>query len=785
VTTSLVGRKLSKYEITALVGKGGMATVYKGYQSEIDRYVAIKVLPPHPGQDEQFIERFRLEARTIARLQHPHILPLYDYGTEADVLYLVMAFIDGGSLHDRIRRHGALPLGEVERLLSQVGSALDYAHRQGIIHRDIKPDNILLDREGFALLADFGIVKIVEAGGGGLTVTGGLMGTPAYISPEQGQGLPIDHRSDLYSLGVVLYEMLTGKQPYTADTPMQLVFKQINAPVPDVRALRPDFSESLALVLRRALAKSPDDRYDTASALLTDFKRALDENGGATLLDPNGTGFRLNTAAPPTNAHAHTPIPTPILNPSSARPPITGETRADSPTPMNLPPDSSTPTSMGNLSTGTMQPTMIAQAGWNPLILLVGLVIIGLLVVILVVILLNFSRPTDQVVVAPPDSITQIATPTANILTRIPTVIAALPPAAPTYGRLSFGTTRTPGDTVNLRADGLRPPDGGAVYVAWLMPLAPDTPPLKLGELAVDSLGEGILTFMTEAGRVENLATDYFAVVVTRETTMNDRLPNGEIVYSGIIPQEVPGALREILTTSPDGFDGRSLLDGAITEARIARQHSGLAAGANTPGAMHTHAEHTINILNGRQEDYTGDGRGQNPGRGVGVFFFLDAISTMLDAAATAPNADNAMQAQIELIRVCVNNVRGWANEVVALELELAAAATLEEVATQREQSTVLAAALIDGIDLNANGQVEPFEGECGLNQITTYGIAVSNMDLREGAPPILAAMVESAVNNPLIVEATPDLAPAEATMETNANTDSDIDNQPTYDPNW
>ena len=160
MTSSLIGRRLGKYEIIELLGQGGMATVYKGYQADIDRFVAIKVLPPHPGQNSSFIDRFRLEARTIAQLQHPHILPMHDYGTEKDILYLVMAYVSGGSLKERIAR-GPLPLSEVEVLLRQIASAMDYAHRHGVLHRDIKPDNVLIDSEGHALLADFGVAKIL------------------------------------------------------------------------------------------------------------------------------------------------------------------------------------------------------------------------------------------------------------------------------------------------------------------------------------------------------------------------------------------------------------------------------------------------------------------------------------------------------------------------------------------------------------------------------------------------------------------------------------------------
>jgi serine/threonine-protein kinase len=720
VSTSLIGRKLGKYEITALIGKGGMATVYKGYQPDIERYVAIKVLPPHPGQDEQFIERFRLEARTIARLQHPHILPLYDYGSEDGILYLVMALMDGGSLSERIRKRGAMSPVEVESILNPIASALDYAHRQGFIHRDIKPDNILLDREGFAALADFGIVKMLEAGSG-LTATGGLMGTPAYMSPEQGQGLEVDSRSDVYSLGVVVFEMLAGKPPFQADTPMQLVFKQINAPIPELSGVRPGLPAALDEVMHRALAKDPDTRYQTATALLHDFRRAIEgkplpntrasirDVGGDTIIDPDAA---LSAAS------SHSGVPTPVMGHT---PPSASHAAAK--------PQTQTP-SVGLYNTPTgMQPTIIQQSGLSPIIIGVGAIIILLLVAILAVVIITFSQQTPQALPIP-----SATPPPAAAATRPPT---AAPSAGSSYGRLSFGTTANSGDTINLRVEGLRQPTSGTSYVAWLIPVEPDAPPLNLGELRVDSLGQGLLTFVDPEGR--NLATLYFGVSISMERMMGGSQPQGEIVYSGRMPVRVPQALNAILVASDRGFNGRSLLDGAITEARIARQHSGLAAGSSTVGAMGTHAEHTINILRGTQIDYNGNGRGENPGRGVGIYFFLDQIDAELTAAAQAPGATIALQAQIELIRVCVANARAWADRVIELEEILLAAESVEAVEAERIESTELMEHVISGFDLNENGEVEPFEGECGLEQIPTYGIAVANMDLVAGALAVMA----------------------------------------------
>src|SRR5260221_644915 len=208
---NLIGQRLGHYEILALLGRGGMATVYRARQLNIEREVAIKVMKPDLAEAEDFIERFRREARTIASLSQPHILKLFDYGQHDELIYLVMELLMGGSLA-RLISKGPLPLESVSLILEQVASALDYAHKRGIIHRDMKPQNGLLDTQGNAFLTDFGISKLLSQTTS-LTQSGVAMGTPAYMSPEQWQGQVLDARSDIYALGIVLFEMLSGKLP--------------------------------------------------------------------------------------------------------------------------------------------------------------------------------------------------------------------------------------------------------------------------------------------------------------------------------------------------------------------------------------------------------------------------------------------------------------------------------------------------------------------------------------------------------------------------------------------
>jgi serine/threonine protein kinase len=257
--------KIGRYLITSEIGRGGMATVYLGHDPAFDRDVAIKVLPREFSHDLTFRERFEREARTIARLEHSAIVPVYDVGSEDGLSFLVMRYMPGGSLAERIEQ-GPIPLAETARILADVSAGLDEAHARGIIHRDLKPGNILFDRGEAAYLSDFGIVKLAEASAA-LTGTG-IVGTPSYMSPEQARGDPdIDHRSDIYALGVIAYEMLTGKAPYEADTPMGVAIKHILDPVPEILSVKPDLPAAIGPVMKRALAKDRGERFPTSQAL--------------------------------------------------------------------------------------------------------------------------------------------------------------------------------------------------------------------------------------------------------------------------------------------------------------------------------------------------------------------------------------------------------------------------------------------------------------------------------------------------------------------------------------
>jgi len=270
---------IGRYEVKAEIGRGGMATVFHAYDPRFERDVAIKVLPPAFMHDPQFRARFEREAKMIALLEHPAIVPVYDFGEQGGQPYIVMRYMSGGSLEERLKA-GPLSVTETVQLISRLAPALDAAHTKGIIHRDLKPGNILFDRYGNAFLSDFGIARLTQ--GSAATLTGDVvLGTPAYMSPEQVQGdRELDGRSDLYSLGIILFQMLTGKVPFASDTPAKTMLMHILEPVPQLLDIKPDLPAAIAAMLGRALAKEPEARFATSAEMASALEAAVSNQQG-------------------------------------------------------------------------------------------------------------------------------------------------------------------------------------------------------------------------------------------------------------------------------------------------------------------------------------------------------------------------------------------------------------------------------------------------------------------------------------------------------------------------
>jgi hypothetical protein len=651
---------LGKYEIIGLLGEGGIAVVYRGYHREIDRYLAVKVLRPHYSQDPQFVERFKLEGRVIARLQHPHIVPLYDFGVQDDITYLATAYIQGGSLADIIAA-GPMPLRQIDKVLREIISALDYAHRRGVVHRDIKPSNILIDAEGHALLADFGIVKIAGSGTT-LTGTGSVLGTPAYISPEQGQARQVDGRADIYSLGVVAFEMLTGQRPFHARTPVEAIIMHVNAPVPRVTGFRYDLPPALNIVIQKAMSKRPEDRYQTGVEFYEDFTR---------IIHSDVSFVNIQAELRPqleTTEHARVRV-----DDASVR--------------------------LTTIILEELQPVQ-RPAPARGLKLMALALLIGLAVVL--------GRFT-------------------------------IGSATTTFGSAAFSMSSIAGDTVHLEVQALPVLPDGDDYFAWLQNTGDGTTD-RLGPLRLSESGSGSLTYTDPDGRI--LPSLYDAIIITQESD------DDAVLYSGHLPSALSLALTEILFRSnnlppeattvsasygPSAPPLNSLLDGALVEAFMGQMHTGLAADAPNPGSLHLHAEHTINIYLGTRDDYNGNGRGENPGRKIGVPFFLDRIEGVLSEAVNAPDTPSSVQDELAAILICNQNIRNWMDQIIAFEHDLLVASDIADVIPQKTESTQLATFILDGTDFNHNGEIEPIEGECGLQQITAYTQHMASMPLVQG----------------------------------------------------
>ncbi len=302
-----------EYEILEELGRGGMAIVFKAKEKQLDREVAIKVLPFSLAFDKEFVERFQREARTSARLEHPNIIPIYRVGKSGRIIYFVMKFLRGKPLSSVLAARGSLPPAEIKKILAEVGRALAYAHKKEIVHRDIKPDNIMFDEHGHAVVTDFGIAK--AASGGKLTGTGMSIGTPHYMSPEQAKAQPLDGRSDLYSLGVVAYQCLTGGVPFDGEDSFSIGYKHIMEEIPTPALDNPE-KRQLFEIVRKMMAKTPGQRFQSADELVSVLEsgRSVTFTTDATMAMPSLTGARLASA--PT---------TPLPRAPGTRPPATGD----------------------------------------------------------------------------------------------------------------------------------------------------------------------------------------------------------------------------------------------------------------------------------------------------------------------------------------------------------------------------------------------------------------------------------------------------------------------------
>jgi serine/threonine protein kinase len=319
---SPIGSHLGKYEIKGEIGRGGMGSVLLGYDPLLDRQVAIKVLAPHLVWETEFVERFLREARAAARLKHPNIVTIHDVGHEGSWYYFVMEYLAGDTLATCLQSRGALPVEEVLAILHPLGAALDYAHYRGVVHRDVKPGNVILGADGMVTLMDFGIARAAQEAR--MTGTGTIMGTPEYMSPEQARGMGTDARTDQYSLAVVAYQMLSGQVPFQAESTLSLIYKVVHEAPPPLAERRPGLPPAAEAVLDQALAKEPGARYPTVLAFVTALEEALlghpvvVEAPGTVIAEKEGATAASLTLSPTAQAIAVTQAPAKAQAPAPA-----------------------------------------------------------------------------------------------------------------------------------------------------------------------------------------------------------------------------------------------------------------------------------------------------------------------------------------------------------------------------------------------------------------------------------------------------------------------------------
>jgi serine/threonine protein kinase len=705
--TDWIGKSLGKVRIESRLARGGMAEVYLGTHTTLQRKVAVKILRSYQTDDVlRPLQRFELEARAVAKLRHPNIVQVYDFDTIDDQPYLVMEYISGPSLstylNDLHKRGGRLGLSLISRLLTRLASALQYAHESGVIHRDIKPGNILLTSRSIRILpgetlpldlepvlTDFGLVRFLNSSR--QTVSGLITGTPAYMSPEQALGQTTDERTDIYSLGIVLYELLSGRVPFDGETTMSILLKHINEAPPPV----PGLSPALQRVLDRALAKSPAERFENTEEFAATFNASLEQTSDASTL-----------------------VTIPQVLP----------TRADK------------------------APATRSPRRWLlPVLLTVFLVVTGL------AFFLSGQRQSS----AP-------GTPTNPAVAASLTPELIIPVTLGATSTLHFHDVNARLDGVTLLAQTMPAPPENSQYRVWLVN---DQERLPLGTLNVDAGGTGELTFEDPQNRNLLAAYERVEITLEPEgiTDSNGQatlayaysLPESGLVYLRGLLASFPRTPGEIGLVHGLTVNAR-LIEEAATEM-ITRYEDGDEDGTRE------NAESMINILVGNQsenyKDWDGDGRISDPGDGYGLllngtsFGYIQSVYSQADYAINSPGASRNMIVNGENVKVCAQNLANWAPDLRDQLLSIHNAAELSSVDAAIQRSAGLADRILHGVDQDEDGDIEPIPEECGVLVARDSAYQMADMPLLPlavGASNTGTAIPTTETGSPTVTSAIP-----------------------------
>jgi serine/threonine protein kinase len=678
------GKTVGKVRIEREIARGGMAEVYLGTHLTLDRAVAVKVMHNYIEADPELQSRFEREAKVVAGLRHPNIVQIFDYDTEEGHPYIVMEYLMGPSLAVYLRelhkRGQRLEPIQVARLLITIATALDYAHEHGVVHRDIKPGNIILHNKSKnvaieqhltartePVITDFGLVRIAQSAT--QTASGAVSGTPAYMSPEQAQGLKVDYRSDIYSLGVVLYEMLAGRIPFEGDTSWTLIFKHINEPPPIIEGI----PLAVQAVIDRALAKKPEDRYQSARELAADYMEAIG------LLSEAST---LRISLPP------------------SRPPQ--------------------PATLSKLKKQGSDPAWMRIAAFT---------IVGLLLVVVAA----FAVPRVLAPNRPSQIPTEISSPTeihgTGQATADPNVIVPVDTADP-IGLLRFQDGTAPADKATLSTSAMQLPREGTRYEAWFIQDDAEQR-ISLGTIAFDAENKGSLSFVDGAGR--NLVGIYSALEITIEPIDDNPNPSNEIAFSVRLPESGLTHVRHLLFSfgaTPNqigfirGLDANTRLLTDLSAQMLTAFETG-----NEPDLL-LQAERMLNLIVGRQsspdyKDWNLNGAIDDPSDGYGLLLngeqlgYIQGTFTHADLARTSPDATQNMLIHGEHVQIAVQNVERWTAELRTHLIAILENPSNPDREALIRQAVALANQIRTGVDVNGNENIEPISGEGGA--VTAY----------------------------------------------------------------
>ena len=691
-----LNKTIGKVQIEKYLARGGMAEVYLGTHTMLDRQVAVKVMHGFIEDDPDFLSRFQREAKVVAGLRHPNIVQVFDFDTLDGHPYIVMEYLRGPSLatyllalHERQER---LPIQSVVHLLKSLASALDYAHGQGVIHRDIKPGNVLLHSKTDnipldqplaadvdAVLTDFGLVRLTNAAN--QTASGIVSGTPAYMSPEQARGDQMDHRTDIYSLGVVMYEMLAGRVPFEGDSTISVILKHINEPPPPIENISPE----LQAVIDCALAKDPNARYQTAQEMVNDLVHVIGTNAEA------ATDFKSRSAARLTNSS----------QPQPKKP-------------------SRTLLWAGGL--------IAACACVSLALVLLGSAGLGALALFP-----KTASPTIPVA----DSTNQL--PVELTATNPPTMPNM--PANDSLGLLRFQEGTSTLDKVTISAE-LSVPAEGMQYEAWLIGNEGEQR-RSLGLLTQDVNGQFTLTFVD--GQSRNLLAEFDRMEITLEPNPDDS-PNasGNVAYASAIPAGALTHIRHLLISlniTPNQIGAITGLMNDTTLIKTSAEAMLTAFEAGQTNDARANAEAVINLIVGKQDatnykDWDGNGQINDPGDGYGLLLngdqsgYIGGVIDHAKLASEAADATDTVKLHGQHVVNSAQNVETWATQLRDLAIQIVQASDLSASEADIRSAVTLADQMLDGVDLNGNEAVEPVPGEGGAHTAFEHAGYMADMSI-------------------------------------------------------